>query len=378
MQTTNQEDIYFTFKVDDIEPNRELPKSFVHPKQQLYKRLPYGAKLDDFSHKHDQNTKIIPHHIDEMNGLMLATYYAYINHYPLRISVSDFILMIGQGLASHMEIHAEDVRPHFVNHEGKEAIMIDRFEFSGEGGNDWSTVFGQFADKVKERVKLDFYDVMVDDTSVATKLSRIVTEITIMDCFQRYFKFVLRGGCAITEVTLVGSKDDWEKLRTKVRKLKEMNADDRLMLDWWLKKLVPVVDQIVDQAVSRKVDKKFWSKMYQSWERKDLYAPVPWINGWLNVFNPYIQQYGKNVRSTFEKIYPHQLISGVSRAPVSLKDLKTGKEHDMMVYGGFLGAKMNEDNSIGTEYFYAATFEQAENKAGGILGGSLKPGVKKI
>jgi len=277
-----------------------------------------------------------------------------------------------------MELHAEDVRPHFVNHEGKEAITIDRFEFSGEGGNDWSTVFGQFADKVKERVKLDFYDVMVDDTSVATKLSRISTEITIMDCFQRYFKFVLRGGCAITEVTLVGSKDDWEKLRIKVRKLKEMNTDDRLMLDWWLERLVPVVDQIVDQAVSRKVDKKFWSKMYQSWERKDLYEPVPWINGWLNVFNPYLQQYGKNVRSTFEKVYPNQLISGVSRAPVLLQDLKTGKDHNMMVYGGFLGAKMNEDNSIGTEYFYAATFEQAENKAPGILGGSLKPGVKKF
>jgi len=371
---THAEDTSFTFKVDDVEPNKDFPTKFTQAKYQISRRIPYGAKMDDNSHKDDQTTRIIPHNIDEMNGLMLATYYAYINHYPLKISVSDFILMIAQGLATHMEIHAEDVRPHFVNHEGQEAITIDRFEFSGEGGNDWSTVFGQFADKVKEKVKLDFYDVMVDDTSVATKLSRIATEITIMDCFQRYFKFVLRGGCAITEVSLVGSKDDWEKLRTKVRKLKEMNKDDRLMLDWWLDRLVPVVDQIVDQAVSRKVDRDFWSKMYQSWARKDLYEPVPYINGWLNVFNPYIQNYGKNVRSTFEKVYPTQLISGVSKAPVLLQDLKTGKEHKMTVYGGFLGAKLNDDNTIGTEYFYAATFDP-ETKTNPSL---LKPGVKKV
>jgi len=50
---------------------------------------------------------------------MSAAHFAYGNNHPLKISVSDFILMIGQGLAVHMEIHAEDVRPYFVNHEGK-------------------------------------------------------------------------------------------------------------------------------------------------------------------------------------------------------------------------------------------------------------------
>jgi hypothetical protein len=60
-----------------------------------------------------------------------------------------------------------------------------------------------------------------------------------------------------------------------------------------------------------------------------------------------------------------------------LQDLKTGKEHNMTVYGGFLGAKLNDDNTIGTEYFYAATFDQTENKCCITSLSTLKPGVKK-
>jgi len=280
--------------------------------------------------------------------------------------------MIGQGLAAHMEIHAEDVRPYFVNHEGKEKIIITRGDFKIEGGNDWSTVFGEFALGVKERVKMDFYDLMVDDTSVATKLSRISSEIAIMDTFKHYFEYEMMIGCAMTEITLVGSKDDWEKLRSKVRKLKEFNTEDRLQLDWWLEKLVPLVDQIVDQAVSRKIDREFWSKIYQSQDKKGFYEPTPMVNGWLNIFNPYILKYNGQkdwnytrapARSTFESIHPDELMNGVSKAPVTMKHMITGKTYPMTVYGGFLGAKLNDDGTVGTECFYAATYDEClENR----------------
>jgi len=300
---------------------------------------------------------------------MSAAHFAYVNHYPLKISVSDFILMIGQGIAAHMEIHAEDVRPYFVSHEGKEKIEILREDFKAEGGNDWSTVFGEFAEGVKERVKMDFYDVMVDDTSVATKCSRIATEIAIMDTFKHYFEYVVMIGCAMTEITLVGSKDDWERLRSKVKKLKEFNTEDRLQLDWWLDRLVPLVDTIVDQAVSRNIDREFWSKIYQSQDQKDFYQPTPMINGWLNIFNPYVLKAPSDnpkgtritTRSTFEEIHPDELMNGVSKAPVMMKDIVTKNVYPMTVYGGFLGAKVNDDGSIGTECFYAATFDKCKD-----------------
>ena len=364
----------FTFKVDDVEVNRDIQPETCLPKDVISKRVDKAkSKFDDFSHKNDTKTKLIT---SDKNGLMAAAHFAYLNHYPLKISVSDFILMIGQGLAAHMEVHAEDVRPFFVNHEGKEKITIERPGFHLEGGNDWSTVFGEFAENIKERVKMDFYDIMVDDTSVATKLSKISSEIAIMDTFKHYFEFRVKFACAITEVTLVGSREDWEKLRTKVHKLKEFNKEDRLQLDWWLDRLVPLVDQIVDQAVSRKIDKSFWSKIYQSHDQKGFYEPIPYVNGWLNVFNPYIlkaqseliqtipmRRARKTERSTFENVYPDELMNGVSKAPVILENMLTKEEYPMTVYGGFLGAKLNDDGTVGTEYFFAATFDDCpENK----------------
>ncbi len=366
-KNSSNEENSFTFQVDDVKPNKMKTHYSSSPSDILRERIDKtNMKIDDFSHKKDFDTKII---YSNINGLMSAAHFAYVNHYPLKISVSDFILMIGQGIAAHLEIHSEDVRPYFVNHEGKEQITIFRPDFKLEGGNDWSTVFGEFAEGVKERIKMDFYDIMVDDTSVATKLSKIASEIAIMDTFQHYFEYVVMMGCAMTEITLVGSKDDWEKLRSKVHKLKEFNVDDRLQLDWWLEKLVPLVDQIVDQAVSRKIDRAFWSKIYQSQDKKGFYEPTPLINGWLNVFNPYVLKSGPGyraktpARSNFENIHPDELMNGVSKAPVTLQDMSTGKKYPMTVYGGFLGAKVNKDGTIGTEYFYAATFDDCpENK----------------
>jgi len=364
----------FTFKVDDVEPNRKHYAPGSSAKEILRERVdPSNLKFDDFSHKNDTTTRII---LSNRNGLMSAAHFAYVNHCPLKISVSDFILMIAQGIAVHMEVHAEDVRPYFVNHEGKEKITIFRPDFKSEGGNDWSTVFGDFAEEVQKRVKMDFYDIMVDDTSIATKLSKISSEIAIMDTFKHYFEYYIEEGCAMTEITLVGSKEDWEKLRSKVGKLKEFNVEDRLQLNWWLDRLVPLVNQIVDQAVSRKIDTSFWSKIYQSRdlggdedEEIDEYTPTPLINGWLNIFNPYILNYqGYNegmkldyarstARSSFENIHPDELLNGVCKAPVIRQHMITGEKHPMTVYGGFLGAKINDDGTIGTEYFYAATFD---------------------
>jgi len=373
METTlpSSSDNSFTFKVDDVKPEKPTRVSAYAPKDVIRNRVDKtNLKFDDFSHKNDTKTKII---MSNRNGLMSAAHFAYVNHYPLKISVSDFILMIGQGIAAHMEIHAEDVRPYFVNHEGKEKITISRPNFNVGGGNDWSTVFGEFAEGVKERIKMDFYDVMVDDTSVATKCSRISSEIAIMDTFKHYFEYEVMCGCAMTEVTLVGSKDDWEKLRTKVRKLKEFNTEDRLQLDWWLDRLVPLVDTIVDQAVSRKIDRAFWSKIYQSQDKKGFYEPTPLINGWLNIFNPYILKtqdkggmwsYARvPTRSSFGSIHPDELMNGVSKAPVTLHHIITGNKYPMTVYGGFLGTKLNDDGTIGTECFYAATFDNCpENR----------------
>jgi len=296
-----------------------------------------------------------------MNGFMSAIHWAYIQHYPLKLSVSDFILMIGQGLAKHMEKHAETLRKEFVNHDGKELIEIKRADLiPGREDNDWSTVFGQFTDEIKKRIKTDLYEVMIDNTSVATKLSRISSEIAIMDAFKQYFEYQVTFICGIPKITLIGSNEDWEKLRSKVKKLKELNKDNRLLLDFWLDKLVPLVDQIVDQVTSQNIDKSFWRNIYKWQIPEDGYDPRPFITGWINVFNPYlVDRSGEPLQSDFGEIPPSALISGFSRVSFIWK---IGEERlPMNFFGGFLAAKMEkEDNTVEPAYFYAVTHDDKD------------------
>jgi len=84
------------------------------------------------------------------------------------------------GLSIHIEKNAEKLRHYFVNYEGKEIIAISRNEFVKGQQNDWSTVFGEFAEEIKKRVKTDIHGVIIDDTSVATPMTRFVSEIALM------------------------------------------------------------------------------------------------------------------------------------------------------------------------------------------------------
>jgi len=112
---------------------------------------------------------------------MTAIHTAYANYYALKLYVSDFIILIGQSLSRHIEKRAEKLRYQFVTHDGKEKIEIRRDEFVKGEQNDWSTVFGEFTEEIKKRVKADVHGVIIDDASMATPITRIVSEITLME-----------------------------------------------------------------------------------------------------------------------------------------------------------------------------------------------------
>ena len=361
------DDTHVAFAVANVKPKTELPEYFNKAERAFREQTDCKDKLEDFSHNKDTKTNLI--HSD-MNGIMSAVHFAYINHYPLKLSVSDFILMIAQGLAKHMEVHAEDLRPHFVDFQGKEKITVGREDLIPGANNDWSTVFETFADEIKTRVKTDLHDIMIDNTSVATKLSKIASEIAIMDAFKQYFEYQVMCICGIPKITLVGGKDDWEKLRSKVKKLKELNTGDKLQLDWWLKRLIPLVNTIVDQATSEKINASFWQNIYQWTGPSRPYDGSPMISGWINIFNPYLidnfdEQIGENghkdvykpklYRNIFGEVHPNRLPSGTSKVPFVW--IAGEKEIPMSFHGGFLGAEILADTTIQPVYFYAVTYD---------------------
>jgi hypothetical protein len=57
-----------------------------------------------------------------------------------------------------------------------------------------------------------------------------------MDTMQKYFKYELGAGCGISKIKLLGTLEDWIKLKENTEKIREFE------LNWWIDKLMPVLD----------------------------------------------------------------------------------------------------------------------------------------
>ena len=341
----------FTFNVDKVKRARQEPSFMATAEEQVQNITRFWNKFEDFSHSQNLEADIVK---GKLPGLMLALHTAYQEHYPLKLSVSDFIILIGQGLGQHLDKNAEDLRHHFVDHKDKETIKIRRDQFRKGQKNDWSTVFGDFTTEIKERVKTNIYDIIIDTTSVATQTTRIVSEITLMDAMKNYFKYVVQTLCGIPQITLVGKSEDWEILREKGKKLLEINKDDCLKMKWWLDALIPTINKICDTAVKRQViDLKFWSGIYKY---EDPGSGTPEISGWILSFFPYLEDGSRN---NFSLVTTDKIPQQVSKIPFVWQYL--GEEIPMLFYGGFLGAKFNEsDFSIQPETFWCVQHDETK------------------
>lgn len=103
--------------------------------------------------------------------------------------------MIGQGLATHINLNAEKLRKEFVNHEGKERIevKVEKIDFSDDEFTKY--VFDEFSKEIDKRIKKEVYDVVIDDTSVATHTTKIVSQLNLMDCMKTYFEYIMQCIC---------------------------------------------------------------------------------------------------------------------------------------------------------------------------------------
>jgi len=337
----------FTFNVDAVELCDKSPQ-LQTAEEIIRKTIKILGKFEDFSHRTNISESYLHGRIP---GIITAIHAAYQSHYSLSLSVSDFIILIGQGLGAHINKHSEKLRNHFVDHEGKKTIEIRRDNFVMGQQNDWSTVFGDFADEIKKRVKADVYGVIIDDTSVATSTTRIVSEITLMEAMKDFFKYVVRTCCGIPQITLEGTPEDWQKLKDKVQKLVEMNKDDCLELKWWLEELVPVVDKICQTGISRKVDVEFWSSIYKYHGG----SGGPNISGWIIKFFPYLF-HGVNTFAS-EEVLTSSIPKQICEVPFIWNYY--GKEIPMKFSAGFLGAEFNVAlHQVKPAHFWCVNYQE--------------------
>ena len=276
---------------------------------------------------------------------------AFDKHYSLVLSPDMIWLLISQGIATHINENAESLRDRLVDFEGQRTLSITTERDLLENEQDWNWIIPAFCDSIDCNMKGQFSDLMVCNFSTTGLVERISSQITMMESVKKFFKYeVMRIGCGIPDITLLGTPDDWKEIRSRLSRL------DDLDLSWWRRELEPVLDEFVN-ASQGKVNRKFWLdmvKQYSPERRQQAFCGSSGIvpaeyNGWFTVFFPFVEKENVNPRiSRTPKTVTHntKVCSEIKKTDVLYRIIWDDHEeiHNLELWAGFIGMEMDWEN----------------------------------
>ncbi|MEN8121425.1 MAG: DUF4419 domain-containing protein [Bacteroidota bacterium] len=245
--------------------------------------------------------KLIP---SPIHPFARAVQRAYDEHRPLIISPDIVWLLIIQGFAKHIELNPNKYRKKLVDFEGVKRIDIVRNDFvRGETDSLWPKVIKQFGQHIdKYLIDTTLHSKIAHFFSTTTNKELTAFEIAFLEINKHYFEYHF-WACGIPKITLEGNTEDWIWIRNNIEQFK--NYD----LNWWIKKLVPILDQFI-QTSKGNIDLKFWSKIYR-----------------------YDQNCNSNITGWFAKFFPY-IRKGVTKFKKNPLVLKEPVYHDTYYWGG--------------------------------------------
>jgi hypothetical protein len=211
------------------------------------------------------------------NGFVNAAWDAYSGHHHLTIRPDDIWFAILSQLNFYINKHAEDLRDHFVEHDGQKELVIEDF------GNIDTVDFGLFARRmtglIQENVKdPNLRDWIMPTFSTTTVDDRTTAAVLMMGSLQAYFSYTSCLMCGIPSVTLLGQREDYEDILQRLDKLEELGPETTD----WAALLRPILRKFIasfDGAETAEVQ-DFWSKIahYEGG------SGMSYLSGWLTAF----------------------------------------------------------------------------------------------
>ncbi|KAF9373495.1 hypothetical protein CPC16_001833 [Podila verticillata] len=191
------------------------------------------------------------------NGFVDTALKAYNEHHHLVIRPNDVWISILSQFNFFVNANAEKLRHLFVAHEGQKELSV---QTSGPL-HLWD--FGNLAVQMGELIQEHVLDpelrewIMPDFTTTTTD-DRIITSVIMMSTLKKYFKYRMFKMCGLPAVTLLGEKDDWEKLLVRIEKLTEYGEETTQ----WHNLLKAVLTNFVETFNNPAFEetKDFWNK----------------------------------------------------------------------------------------------------------------------
>lgn len=292
----------------------------------------------------------------DYHPFVAAAQLAFAEHRPLRFGPDEVWLLLAQGFANHINLHAQTLRDRFVEHEGKKKLVVRRDDFVLDAPNNpWDEVVDAFCEQIKAQVQTR-YDLMINSFSSTTPVVHTASCITMMDALQSYFEYELRTMCGIPEFELSGSPKDWEELRRKAAALEEFD------LAWWTRALAPILDELVATSQG-KINQDFWRSFFKF----NGQSGGPFIHGWISHLFPYLRQGAKLGKNPYLVDKEHnsgptsdQFPGALSCAPVMWE--YHGSSIPMHFLGGFFGIAQDSDRTLCADIGWAVARAPASDE----------------
>ena len=300
--------------------------------------------LEIFHYTLDTNENEIFSH--KKSSLIQGLILAYKNHYPITITPDMIWILILQGFSRFMEKYENLVRERFVNFTGKKDLKVERLQYSPYSATKevWDGIMKEFVEKIGKNVGQETIDNLECNFSTTSPVALVTSQVSIMSAMKQYFTYrVLMAGCGISSITLEGSIEDWEKIKSKLEFLSTK------ALKWWTKHLIPIIDNIIETKKyynsKGKLSKElieFWKGMIRLKGRGDMYDPHM-VNGWIVKFIPNLSNEKPEV---YEEIYETNVPDQIISCPMELTWLSLqGKKIDYScsLFSGFYGMVQDKE-----------------------------------
>jgi hypothetical protein len=291
---------------------------------------------------------------DGVHPLLSAVSRAFADHRPLVLSPDAVWLTIAQGVAQHIRLHAEELRPRLVRHTGRRRLTVTVHGGVPRDAAGWADATGSFAKLLA--AEIDDADLFECDFSTSTDVERTAGRIVLLDAYSPYFAYWMTAICGIPSVTVTGTVEDWRRIRARVDALPGFG------LATWCRSLAPIADEFV-RAAAGQHDRDFWRRIYNP---IDAYGGDV-ITGWITRLYPYLKDatldrpnrmlelpigeprgvtttpggtyQGPGVRST-------EVPAVLSRVVVNVNDRAGGDNRAVALHGGLVGVAQDPGGAL--------------------------------
>ena len=295
----------------------------------------------------NENLSFLCYNVPTLSGI----FYAYCNHYPIRIKPDYIWLLIVQCFSHHVNKNSESLRNYFVNFEGKKKLKI-QIETLKIDKKDFETFVEKINQELMKYVGGDILKNLTPDFTTTDINTKLVCQMSIMDSFKKYFDYEFdEFNCGIPYIILEGVAEDYKTIISKAKEL------SKYQFEWYINQIIPIIQKMVE-AKEGKIDVDFFKNIiikkegitYRDKDCQELKYKIDYLNGWITNFFGYYKEENGNLcelkGENIDRETINNLPSQILNIPFKIKNMQNNIEKEVKFEAGIFGCALNEKKEI--------------------------------